>query len=524
MKRIKRYEPLWKKWTVTKLIGEGSFGAVYEAECDILGNKSNCAVKLISFRDLGIPRGEKAYETLSPEELEKIKIEKAKKNVREVVFMDKLQGRDHIVTIYDYDIFPRERTTDIIIRMELLTNLDTYMKMQQITSEKRLKEIVVKLGKDICKALKECEEEKIVHRDIKPENIFVNKDGTFKLGDFGLSKELRKTVYLSRIQGTPLYMSPEAFDWHQKTDYRSDIYSLGIVLYVLLNDGKIPFASDEENFDEEESAIKKRIDGEECFPPKHDDGELWKIVKKACQFKKEDRYQHAEEMLKDLEKLKNEKSEETIVKKQPKKQRNANLVLGYNIGDTIILGSYPQDEQFSEKQEIEWIILDREKNKLLLVSKYILDVKPYHKSFVDITWGASDIRKWLNDEFYNIAFDYSEQKRITYTFTKTKKKTTDKRNRAGSTADKVFLLDKEEAEKFFPIDFERQASATEYVKKQGIYIDDNTGQSPWWLRTSGYEGYNAVNVNETGSIYSYGNCIEHEKIGIRPALWMNLEE
>ena len=238
MERIKKYEPLWGKWTVKRIIGEGSFGAVYEAESEKFGNRSSCAVKLISFKNAEMLQGVKEGKTLSNEELEQLKIEEARKNVREAVLMEKLQGRDHIVTIHDYDIFPGETTTDVIIRMELLTNLNDYMKQHTTDSESDLKSTVIKLGIDIGKALEDCEEEKIVHRDIKPDNIFVNKNRTFKLGDFGLSRKMNKSASFSlrKSAGTPLYMAPETFGWGSKTDYLSDIYSLGIVMYQLLNE------------------------------------------------------------------------------------------------------------------------------------------------------------------------------------------------------------------------------------------------------------------------------------------------
>ena len=173
-------------------------------------------------------QGVKNGETLSSEELEQLKIEEAKKNVREAVLMEKLEGRDHIVNIYDYDIFPGQSTTDVIIRMELLTNLNDYMKAHQMDSENDLKNIVMKLGIDIGQALEECEAEKIVHRDIKPDNIFINKNGTFKLGDFGLSRKMNKSASFSlrKSAGTPLYMSPEDLGWGNKSDYQSDMYSL----------------------------------------------------------------------------------------------------------------------------------------------------------------------------------------------------------------------------------------------------------------------------------------------------------
>ena len=179
MERIKKYEPLWGKWKVKKKLGEGSFGAVYEVESQTVGNTSSCAVKLISFKNTEMLQGVKNIATLSSEELKEIKMKEAKKNVREAVLMEKLQGRDHIVTIYDYDIFPGDKVTDVIIRMELLVNMRDYVQNIKIDSA-----FVVKVGIDICKALEECEAEKIVHRDIKPDNIFANKNGSFKLGDF----------------------------------------------------------------------------------------------------------------------------------------------------------------------------------------------------------------------------------------------------------------------------------------------------------------------------------------------------
>lgn len=349
MERIKKYEPLWGKWTAKRIIGEGSYGAVYEAESEMFGNKSSCAVKLISFKNAEMLQGVKNEETLSEEELKKLKIEEAKKSVREAVLMEKLQGRDHIVTIYDYDIFPGERTTDVIIRMELLTNLSDYVKAHKTDLEKNLKNLVIKLGVDIGKALEECEEEKIVHRDIKPDNIFVNKNGTFKLGDFGLSRKMSKSASFSlrKSAGTPLYMAPEALGWASKTGYQSDIYSLGMVMYQLLNGGNIPFVSDMQEFSQIDKAIEKRADGEELPPPVYEDGILWRIVQKACCFKKEERYQNASEMRKELEILQNKENfqKENQLKKELKKEREQ---LSEKDAEKIIM---PSEDVLKEKKE-----------------------------------------------------------------------------------------------------------------------------------------------------------------------------
>ena len=554
MERIKKYEPLWGKWTVKRIIGEGSFGAVYEVESEKFGNKSSCAVKLISFKNAEMLQGVKDGETLSSEELEQLKIEEAKKNVREAVLMEKLQGRDHIVEIHDYDIFPGESTTDVIIRMELLINLNDYTKICKIKSENDLKRLVIKLGVDIGRALEECEAEKIVHRDIKPDNIFVNKNGTFKLGDFGLSLKMSKSASFSlrKSAGTPLYMSPEDLGWRNKSDYQSDMYSLGIVMYQLLNDGNIPYVSDMRNYDEVYEAIGKRADGEEILPPEHENGQLWKIIQKTCQFKKENRYQNAIEFRKELERLKigekveeqeenqnNDSDKEEILKElfrmreelerlkaEKSKIQNNNIESEkvvkkqYKVGDTISFGRYPQDEDGGVKP-IEWTVMKTEKNKMLLFSKYVLDTQQYNEKSEEVTWETSDIRRWLNNDFYTTAFNDIEQSKIANTLVRTENNPKYGTAGGNDTEDKVFLLSIEEAESFFINDGERKAKTTKYAEKAGVYMDDE-GYSWRWLRSPGFHSICAAILDYRGWVHEDGFCVDCYAYGVRPALWLNL--
>ena len=302
MERIRKYEPLWDKWRATRIIGEGEFGAVYEAECNEFGVPSKCAIKLITLKNKEFLQGIDLEETISAEKIKAFQEKRMQKIIKEATLMQNLQAvGDHIVTIYDYKVCKRETTTDLIIRMELLTSLKEYMKKEKINTD-----FVIRMGISLCKALKSCEAKKIIHRDIKPANIFVNENGTFKLGDFGLSRETTSSSLGDRA-GTPLYMSPEAFDYLREVDNRTDIYSLGIVMYQMLNNQNIPFADDIGDFSKRDEAIRRRIKGEILPPPKHENGQLWKIIQKACEFKEEDRYQHAAEMQKDLEKLRYEK-------------------------------------------------------------------------------------------------------------------------------------------------------------------------------------------------------------------------
>ena len=100
-------------------------------------------------------------------------------------------------------------------------------------------------------------------------------------------------------------MSPEAFNVLSKVDIRTDIYSLGITMYQCLNDGMPPFWKDGD-YDARENAIRTSLSGTAIPVPKKDNGQLWKIVQKASQFNRENRYQHASEMRRDLEKLRDE--------------------------------------------------------------------------------------------------------------------------------------------------------------------------------------------------------------------------
>ena len=557
MERIKKYEPLWGKWTVKRIIGEGSFGAVYEVESEKFGNKSSCAVKLISFKNAEMLQGVKDGETLSSEELEQLKIEEAKKNVREAVLMEKLQRRDHIVEIHDYDIFPGESTTDVIIRMELLINLNDYTKICKIKSENDLKRLVIKLGVDIGRALEECEAEKIVHRDIKPDNIFVNKNGTFKLGDFGLSLKMSKSASFSlrKSAGTPLYMSPEDLGWGNKSDYQSDMYSLGIVMYQLLNDGNIPYVSDMGNYDEVYEAIGKRADGEKILPPVHENGRLWDIIQKTCQFKKEDRYQNAIEFRKELEKLKtggkaeeqkedqkknNDSDKEEILKElfrmreelerlkaEKSKIESHNIKFEkvvekqYKVGDTVSFGRYPQDEDGGVKP-IEWTVMKKEENKVLLLSKYVLDAQPYNKKFEEVTWETSDIRRWLNSDFYTTAFNDIEQRKIADILVRTENNPEYGTAGGNDTEDKVFLLGIEEAERLFINDAERRTTVTKYAEKAGVFMG-NEGYPWWWLRSPGSSRSDcAAIVHSRGWVHKDGFYVYFSVGGVRPALWLNL--
>ena len=124
---------------------------------------------------------------------------------------------------------------DVYIWMELLESLSN-----RIIDGKMDREETIRLGMDICRALILLRSKGIVHRDIKPQNILVNENGDYKLGDFGTARSINGTSTMMSMKGTFSYMSPEIMQG-RSAGFSSDIYSLGLVMYRLMNRNRHPF-------------------------------------------------------------------------------------------------------------------------------------------------------------------------------------------------------------------------------------------------------------------------------------------
>ena len=140
---------------------------------------------------------------------------------------------------YQIESNPDQFRWKIYLKMELLQDLSSYTEEHEMDEQE-----VIHLAMDICQALMSCEEKNIVHRDIKPDNILVDKEGNYKLGDFGIARYAEKTWNTLSRRGTFYYMAPEVYHG-QKYGAEADIYSLGMVLYRLLNKGRDPFVDTE---------------------------------------------------------------------------------------------------------------------------------------------------------------------------------------------------------------------------------------------------------------------------------------
>lgn len=298
----KKYEPLFGAWYITKQIGEGSYGRVYIIERHELGQTYRSALKAIT-----VPGSPDEIKSAMSDGMTREDVTGYYKNVAnniisEFILMSKLKGNSHIVSYEDHIIIEHEDDIgwDILIRMELLTPLI------ELTAQSQMKEFeVIKLGVDLCKALELCRRYDIIHRDIKPENIFISANGDYKIGDFGVAKTIEKTKMGLSRKGTYMYMAPEIYS-SRPYGPTVDIYSLGIVMYKLLNENRLPFLPEYPKpiapVDKEE-ALYKRLKGMDIPEPKNGSRRLSRIVLKACAYKPEDRYSSAEEMRRDLENM-----------------------------------------------------------------------------------------------------------------------------------------------------------------------------------------------------------------------------
>ena len=212
--------------------------------------------------------------------------------------MVSLKNQPHIVAYEEHRIIPRVSGLgyDLFLRMELLTSLPAWLRR---SGHEPGRDFVVRLGIDLSSALEIMEAHGIIHRDIKPANVFVDREGSFKLGDFGTARVLSATQQASFRTGTLYYMAPEVYAGHGVYDHTVDIYSLGMMLYLYMNHGMQPWG-DPGVFDPE-GLMLRRMSGEPLPPPAMADEELARIILKCCAPRPEDRYAHAADLRRELE-------------------------------------------------------------------------------------------------------------------------------------------------------------------------------------------------------------------------------
>lgn len=288
---------IWPDWIVTEKLGEGSFGRVYKAKRSEIGSDFFSAIKIIqipqNLSQFNSIRAETGLDIASTTAYFQSVVDDC---VNEIKTMESLKGAPNIVNVEDYKVVANEsaHSWTIYIRMEYLRDFLSFQEDHEIRESE-----AIKLGIDICNALEYCAKRDVLHRDIKPENIFVSDFGDYKLGDFGIARRLETGSVAMSQKGTYNYMAPEIFNGKKEYDSRSDIYSLGIVLYKLMNNGRLPFidpTTDKISYQSIKEALDRRMGGETLSPPQNASAHFSKLILAACSFNYEDRFPSATDM------------------------------------------------------------------------------------------------------------------------------------------------------------------------------------------------------------------------------------
>ena len=254
---------VFNDWVIIREIGKGATGTVFEIKKKDTEVEIRAALKVIQ-----IPRSQDDIKNVMATGMDQLSAtsyfrEFVDEIQDEIKVMVLLKEHPNIVSYEDHCIIEHkdEIGWDILIKMELLTPLVEWMLNHSIDAN-----TVLKLGKEISSALCFAAEHNLVHRDVKPGNIFVDSLGRFKLGDFGIARVIDKTTGGLSKKGTANYMAPEIYFGSSSSDYiqQIDVYSLGIVLYRLLNKNRLPFYPPYPQpitYADQENALMQRING-----------------------------------------------------------------------------------------------------------------------------------------------------------------------------------------------------------------------------------------------------------------------
>lgn len=215
------------------------------------------------------------------------------------------------------------------------------------------------------------------------------------------------------------------------------------------------------------------------------------------------------------------KDSEEKLQKILSEHENLQLVAA-NIGDKVTFGTYEQDNDTSNgKEDIEWLVLAKEDDRILVISDKALDCQPYNTAAISTTWENCSLRKWMNSTFLNDAFSVEDQAHIKITNISADENPNYNTNSGNATTDKIFLLSINEVKEYFDSDRTRQCAPTEYTIANKVKGDTVCS---WWLRTSGHFQDYTASVSRDGSVDYSGTGVHLNHTGVRPAMWIDISD
>lgn len=212
---------------------------------------------------------------------------------------------------------------------------------------------------------------------------------------------------------------------------------------------------------------------------------------------------------------------------QIKSQYHRAVLMKADVGGTVFFGTYEQDNNASNgKEDIEWLVLEKKDNRLLVISQYGLDSQTYNMGKEGAIWEACTLRQWLNNNFFKAAFSDEEKAMIPEATVPVDKNPNYDTDSDTDTQDRVFILSISEASVYFASKNERECKPTAYALSKNVRVYDS-GNCAWWLRTPG-DPDSAAMIHGDGSICCLGggNVIVgtsvNSNLAVRPAMWIDL--
>ncbi|MBQ2809593.1 MAG: hypothetical protein IJF11_01735 [Clostridia bacterium] len=188
-------------------------------------------------------------------------------------------------------------------------------------------------------------------------------------------------------------------------------------------------------------------------------------------------------------------------------------------GNTVLFGKYEQDLTVDGKETLDWVIVQKDQNKALIVSKKAIEATPYGVS--GTKWSNSALRNWLNSNFIDENFTTTEKRFLLNQITTTIYKDAEGNETVNISDDRAIILSENELNRFFSSEEERCALGTDYLKSKGVYVNQDNGMTHYWLRSATTNG-NIKYVNGSGGINQDGKS-PMQITSVRPAVWIDLD-
>lgn len=357
------FEPIFGEWYVDGPITQSDRETVLRAHRERNGAKEYCAIKHIP-----VPTDEETLQTLISGGMDEATIDayvedRLRDANREIAIAERVKGHDCLMEYEETATLPREgsKGCDIFIRMGLYGTLERMAEKKAFTRGE-----AAKLAGDIASALDVFASQGIVHRNVTPDNIFVGPEG-FKLGGFSRArvKGVSGDDYPDAEERA--YSAPELMKGEGRSE-ATDVYSLGMILYRLMNRGRLPFLPlppEPATKEQTEAAVLRRIAGAKLPEPADAGGDLGSVILTACAYDPAERFRTARAMLNALGNmggavLPSQSVEEPVFDEEPKPEPTPEKVLPEEAKPEKAVKAKPEKEKKRAKAEEK---KDKEKDK-----------------------------------------------------------------------------------------------------------------------------------------------------------------